>query len=314
MQALILTGGLGTRLRPLTLHTPKPLLPISNAPYLRYPIAALRRAEVRDIILCSSNDPAPYAELVRQEKKAGTRVFCSKEKDKLGTGGAIKNAEAFLKSAPFFAMNGDLLTDLDFSKMLKFHRSKKSALTLALIPVADPSQYGLVKTDSNSRVEAFIEKPSASEDQHKGKALINGGMYLMEREVLDLIPENSACSLERDIFPEMIRRGRPVYGFIAEASTYWLDIGTPEKYHKANLDMALENLKPALQAAFRKPIAAGNRVPKSARVGPGSVVGPRCAVGEGAVLNNCVLLEGARVGPGESLQNCIIGRDYRIDL
>lgn len=314
MQALILTGGLGTRLRPITFNTLKPLLPISNAPFLRYPIAALRRAGVREVILCSSDDPAPYAGLVRDEKKAGTRVLCSREKEKLGTGGAIKNAKRFIKASPFIAMNGDSLTDLDFSKMMKFHKSKKAALTLALIPIEDPSQYGLVETDANSRVVEFIEKPSASEEARKGRDLINGGMYLMEREVLDLIPKGSVCSLERDIFPEMIRRNRPVYGYAARVSTYWLDIGTPDKYLKGNLDVVAGRVKPALPKSVRRTIAEDSIIPKSARVGKDVVIGKNCVVGENSVLRNCVLLDGARVGENEIVQNCIIDRNCRINL
>src|SRR3989344_887466 len=160
MQALILTGGLGTRLRPLTYSTLKPLLPICNVPFLRYPMAALRKAGASDVILCSSDDPAPYADLIKQEADAGTRVFCSREKMKLGTGGAVKNAQGYIKTSQFFAMTGDSLTDLDFSEMLKFHKAKKAVLTIALIPIEDPSQYGLVLTDAQSRIVNFMEKPS----------------------------------------------------------------------------------------------------------------------------------------------------------
>ena len=312
MQALILTGGLGTRLRPLTFNTLKPLLPISNAPFLRYPIASLRRAGVSKVLLCSSDDPAPYSELIAEEEKAGTSLICSREKVKLGTGGAIKNAEEHLKSSPFFAMNGDSLTDLDFSDMLKFHKSKKAALTLALISMEDPSQYGLVETDADSRIMKFIEKPSAR--GHQGRALINGGMYLMEREILSLIPVGSECSLERDIFPEMIRQGRPLYGYRAHVSTYWLDIGTPDKYLKGNLDVALGRMKPVLPKSVREPIAKGSRVAPSARVAEDVILGKNCVVKENSILKNCVLLDGAIVGENETVQNCILDKNCRIDL
>jgi NDP-sugar pyrophosphorylase family protein len=317
MQALILTGGLGTRLRPITYNTLKPLLPLSNAPFLCYPIASLRRAGVSKVILCSSDDPAPYSDLIAEEGKAGTSVICSREKVKLGTGGAIKNAEEHLQSSPFFAMNGDSLTDLDFSKMLEFHKSKKSALTLALIPMEDPSQYGLVETDADSRILKFIEKPLAGESPEsfrKAPALINGGMYLMEREILDLIPSGCECSIERDIFPKMIRENWPMYGYKAGESTYWLDIGTPDKYLQGNLDVALGRMKPVLPQSVREPIAEGILIPKSACVAEDVVIGKNCVIGENSILKNCVLLEGAIVQKNETVQNCILDKNCRIDL
>ena len=275
-------------------------------------MAALRRAGVRDVVLCSSDDPAPYAGLIRAEKKEGTRVLCSRETEQLGTGGALRNAEAFLRSFPFFSMNGDLLTDLDFSKMLKFHKSKRSALTISLIPMKDPSRYGVLETDRDGRVLKFVEKPVGAGLKPARAALINGGIYLMEREVLKMIPKGRACSLERDIFPEMIRLGRPVYGYVSGA--YWVDIGTPDKYLQGNLDVASGRMRPALPKSARPKIAKGIRVPKSARVGRGAVIGKGCVVGEGAILKDCVLLPGARVADGETVQNSIIDRNCRIDL
>ena len=153
MQALILTGGLGTRLRPLTLHTPKGLLPIQNIPYLSCLFAILRRHNIFNVTLCASNSPNLYQNLNRQEIKNGTKVLISKETQPLGTAGGIKNAQKFIQDSPFFVINGDVLTDIDLTKMLEFHRKKKALATIALIKVKDPSSYGLVFLDSSLKIK-----------------------------------------------------------------------------------------------------------------------------------------------------------------
>ncbi len=313
MQALILTGGQGTRLRPLTLTTLKPLLPIANVSFLNYPLALLRAAHVKEAVMCTSDKMEPYRELIRAQKQLGTRVLCSPETKSLGTGGAVKNAERFVTESPFFAMNGDSLTDIDFSQMLRFHKSKKAKVTLALIPVEDASQFGLVLTDKNSRVQKFIEKPSDPDAASKGKTLINGGMYIMEKEVLDLIPKDSVYSLERELFPQLIKRGWPLFGFPAKASTYWLDIGTPEKYLKGNIDMILGEIRAKIPAGSARARLGNCAIHKTASIAKDVVIGKNCAVGENAVIKNSVLLDGVRIGRDCVIENCVLGNRCTIE-
>lgn len=307
MQALILTGGLGTRLRPLTLTTLKPLLPIANVPFLSYPLSSLRRAGVREAILCTSDSLQPYRGFIKAQKKLGTKVLCSQETQKLGTGGAIKNAESFLSGSPFFAMNGDSLTDLNFAELLKFHRAKRALATLALIPVEDPSQYGLVLTDPQGRVMRFIEKPSELDLNPKKRFFINGGMYIFEREVLGLIPEKTVYSVERELFPLLIKKGWPIFGFSAKPSTYWLDIGAPRKYLQGNVDVISRKLSHAFPALSARSFGSGTKIHPSAKIGKDVVIGSHCRIGENASLKNCLLLNHVRVENDAALENCIIG-------
>ncbi len=311
MEALILTGGQGTRLRPLTLTTLKPLLPIANVSFLNHPLALLRAAGVSQTVLCSSDNMTPYDGLIRRQKLEKMKITCSREKKSLGTAGAVKNAEAFIKNSPFFVLNGDILSDLDFSKMLKFHQQKKAAVTLALVAVEDPSQYGLVLCGNNGRVKKFVEKPSERDISGRGPCLINTGLYIMEKEVLDLIPKNAVYSMERELFPLLLKKGRPVYGY-APSKIYWQDIGTPEKYLSANLDMAAGRVRIKFSSGAIRAVHPTSKIHKTASVGKDVVIGKNCVIEENSVLNNCVLLDRVRVGKGAVIENCILGNSVRI--
>ncbi|MBI1979401.1 MAG: NDP-sugar synthase, partial [Elusimicrobia bacterium] len=292
MQALILTGGLGTRLRPLTLYTPKPLLPIANLPFLSYPLSSLRKHSVRDVFLCTSESLIPYENFVKAESRKGTRLVCSREFRPLGTAGAIKNAQKHIDSSPFFVMNGDVLTDLDLGSMIRFHKEKESLLTIALIPVKDPSSYGLVRLDSRQRVTQFIEKPSPSNSSNHLTYLINGGIYLLEKEILDRIPKGKPFSTERELFPGALSEKIPFYGFVASPRTYWIDIGTPEKYIQAN-----EDIRRKTKATVRdSQIKIKRAIHASAQISKESVLGDGCAIGANTVVRRCVLLDHVTVG------------------
>ena len=312
MKALILTGGLGTRLRPLTLTTLKPLLPIANIPFLHYPISLLRKAGAREVVLCASNSSLPYRAFISAQKKLGTKLICSRERKVLGTGGAIKNAERYLDSSSFFAMNGDSLTNLDFKAILKFHKSKMAAVTLALIPVEDPSQYGLVMTGQKGEVHRFIEKPTDLDLHAKQKFLINAGIYIFEREVLSLIPEERAYSVERDLFPKLLQKGWPVFGYSADPSVYWMDIGTSEKFLQANADVVSKKVSGVVPDSWITKIGKNSRVDRSVRLGRDVTVGSRCAIGKNSILNHSVLLNNVRVGADVTIENCVIGNHCKI--
>ncbi|MBI2119606.1 MAG: NDP-sugar synthase [Elusimicrobia bacterium] len=305
MQALILTGGLGTRLRPLTLYTPKGLLPIQNIPYLSCLFAILRKHKIFEGILCASNSLNPYQNLNRQEMKNGTKVRISKETRMLGTAGGIKNAQKFIHDSPFFVINGDVLTDIDLTKMFEFHRKKKALATIALIKVKDPSSYGLVRMDSSFKVKKFIEKP-AKTNKNK-KTFINAGIYLFEKEILSQIPNKQSYSIEKEFFPNALKNSMPLFGFPCPSSTYWLDIGTPQKYIQANIDFQ----KKFLSFSSKNKIKKSNRIPMEKKYSD-AVIGKNCKIGKDTILKSCVLLDHVEIENNCVLENCILGSHVKI--
>ena len=303
MKALILSGGQGTRLRPLTLTAHKPLLPIVNLPFLNYPLALLRKHRVKDAVLCTQDETRPYHGLIEDQKKQGTSIVCSRELKALGTAGALKNAEKFIDSPDFFVFNGDILTDFDLSGMLEFHKRKSSLITVGLIRVEDPSLYGLAVASPEGRIRRFIEKPKRA---RRGGSLINCGIYIFDRRVFGLIPQGRKVSVEREIFPAAIAEGLPVFGFAGARKTYWLDIGSPRKYLKANLDVLNKKLSAFVPPSKVRKVGAGSAIHRSAQT-ENAVIGSRCEVGAGSALKNCVLLDGVVIGEGTTVENCVVG-------
>jgi len=310
MDALILSGGQGTRLRPLTLHTPKPLLPIANVPFLSYQLALLRAHGTNNVTLCTSDILKPYAQLIKSEKTIGTAVFCSREQKELGTAGAIKNAEPFARTSSFFVFNGDVLTDMNLSNMIKFHLQKKSLLTIALVPMIDPSSYGLVITDSSKKIKKFIEKPDLKPNNKK-KHLINSGIYLIDQEIFKLIPKGLKYSAERQLFPQCLKDNVPFYGFEIPASDYWLDIGTPQRYLQANTDVLKGTFSRSI-SQYRKNYGTANKIHRSAKIEKDVTLGNQCMIGANSILKNCVLLNNVTVENDVVLENCIIDNKCRI--
>lgn len=306
MNALILTGGLGTRLRPLTLATPKPLLPIVNRPFLSYPIALLRKEGVDTVLLCTAGSVKPYQNLIRKEKNLGSKLFLSQENKELGTAGAIKKAEKFITHFPVFVLNGDVLTNLNLSAMLQFHQKMKSHATIALIQMLDPSAYGLVEINANGRILRFIEKPK-NIAKSKNPAWINAGIYILEKEIFSLIPENKKCSIEREIFPLCLRKGLVFYGFKMSRGSFWIDIGTPEKYLQAN-ELVLKNGWKRF-GLNGKPgrIGEASTIGKNSFIGKDVVIGRKCRIGNHSQLRRAVLLDDVKVEDFVELENCIIG-------
>jgi mannose-1-phosphate guanylyltransferase len=282
--AVVLVGGEGTRLRPLTYTTPKPMLPIANRPFLEHQIAHLRAHGIDRVVLACGYRP----DAIRAH--FGAELEYVVEPEPLGTGGAIAHAAQAL-SETFVVANGDVLTDLDLTALVRFHRDREARMTLALHPVEDPSRYGVVVTAADGAVTAFVEKPA----QGTAPAVtINAGTYVVEPGVLDLIPAGRAVSVEYEVFPLLIGAGL----YARSSDGYWRDIGTPESYLAANLE--------------RMP--SGGLVDPSARVDPdadvaGSVVGPGCRVEAGARVSGSVLLEGAVVTAGRTVENRVMGSD-----
>ncbi|MDX6643965.1 MAG: mannose-phosphate guanylyltransferase, partial [Solirubrobacteraceae bacterium] len=228
MQALILVGGEGTRLRPLTSTVPKPVVPLVDQPFISYMLEWLRGHGVEDVVMSCGFLASGVRNVLGDGAGLGVRLRYVEEPRPLGTGGAVKYAESLLDER-FFMLNGDVLTDIDLSGQLAQHESSGARATLALIGVEDPSAYGLVRLNEDRAVKEFLEKPSPDQIDTN---LISAGAYVLSRDVLDLIQPNVNASIERDVFPALVGDG--LYGFPAEG--YWLDIGTPDRYLKATFD------------------------------------------------------------------------------
>ena len=318
MQALILAGGKGTRLRPLTLYTPKPIVPVVNRPFLLYQIDVLRRAGVTDVILSLNYQPDKIQDILGDGSEHGVSLSFVTEPSPLGTAGAYKFAEEEIKETTL-VLNGDILTDLDLSKMLEIHRANGSAATIALAPVPDPSAYGLVETGQNGEVRRFLEKPSAGELEKLSANTVNAGIYLLEPAILELIPPKENSSFEYDVFPAILEKGLDFRSYIL-ANAYWRDIGTPASYLEAHFDYLRGEIKTSLPAPpgaadvataavvdTRSVLGEGCVIKPNARV-QNSVLGPGVVLEEKASVENSVVWAHARISAGAEVKGAIIGR------
>ncbi len=301
MKAVILVGGEGTRLRPLTCNTSKAMVPILNMPFLEYLMQYLKEHGIRDIILAMSYLPGRIQDYFGDGAKWGLHLTYLVEEEPLGTAGAVKNAEASLDE-PFFVLNGDVLTAIDLTAMANRHREVKPEVSIALTPVDNPTIYGVVETITEGMVKRFVEKPGWEEVTTN---MINAGIYIVEPQVLGHIPPQTPSSFERNIFPQLLKMGKPILGYISD--NYWIDIGTPEKYIKVQHDL-LEGKAPSLFHYWGK-------VNKSGKVRSKSTIHPSAEI-EGPVLigENCVIAKGARVkGPAVLGQRCQVAREASIE-
>ena len=325
MQAIVLVGGEGTRLRPLTETVPKPALTLVDRPFLAYMIEWLAGHGVSEVVLACGFLPDVLREaLAGEEERAGVSITYVVEPERRGTAGAIRFAADELGERledRFLALNGDVLTDLDLTALLRAHEEQGAGATIALHPVEDSAAYGLVRSGEGGVVEAFIEKT--------GEAVageINAGMYVLERSVLDLIPPDEEVSIERDVFPRLVGEG--LYGLRLDG--YWMDIGTPKRYLQASWDILEDRVETRVEAtAPGTLIAADAEVAAGATVGPRVVLGPGCqvesgaaiaasvlldgcAVGEGAVVRGSILSSGVTVPAGAVLNDAVLGEDERV--
>ena len=300
MQALVLAGGEGTRLRPLTLSAPKPVLPLAGRPFLTFMLEWLARHGVREVLL-SVGFLADAVERVLGSRHAGMRVRYLIEDEPLGTAGPVRlAADRGLLEERFLVLNGDVLTDLDLSAELAEHVRCGARATLALVAVDDASGYGVVSTTAEGRVEAFDEK---AQDGEAPASRINAGAYVLERDVVERIPAGRAVSFEREVFPELVGEG--LHGHRAEG--YWIDIGTPERYLEATWDLLAGRVASTLEPRDDggSLVLGGARV-EGAHVGPLTVVGEDCVLGSGARVERSVLHTSVDVGEGCRLDRCIL--------
>ncbi len=324
MQALILAGGQGTRLRPLTSTIPKPVVPLVGRPFISYMLRWLREHGVEDVILGCGFMADHVRAVLGDGSGLGIRLRYLEEPRPLGTGGALKFAEDLLEDR-FFMLNGDVLTDIDLTEQLSQHERTGARATLALYPVEDPSAYGLVRLDADGSVKDFVEKPGPEELDTN---LISAGAYILEHDVLDgMAPAGTNISIERDVFPTLIGRG--LYGY--EASGYWLDIGTPDRYLKGTYDILEGKVNTdigrqlgdsglivldgaTVQGRVVAPVllSSGCSIAARALVGDRSVLGQGVTISEGARVESSVLLDGVSIGASTTINGSIVGTNATI--
>lgn len=310
MKAIILVGGEGTRLRPLTCQTPKAMVPVLNRPFLEHVVEHLRKHSVDTIILTLCYLPEPIQSYFGDGSRFGVKMVYIEEKVALGTAGAVKNAE-FLFDSPFFVLNGDVFTDLNCTRMLEVHRKNKAAATIALTPVEDVTMFGVVETAEGDRIRKFIEKPKINEVSTN---MINAGTYILEPSVLHNIPANTHFSFERQLFPLLLRKGERLFGFPSPA--YWIDIGKPDKYMELNYHLLTQEMIEKEQPGDRKPpVQVGKNTsidPRSVIEGP-VVIGDGCSIQEGVLIKGpSVMGNGCRIGPGAKLRGVIVWNNVTI--
>ncbi|MGI8633345.1 MAG: sugar phosphate nucleotidyltransferase [Solirubrobacterales bacterium] len=319
MQALVLVGGEGTRLRPLTSLRPKPVVPLVDRPFIRYMIDWLARHGVTEVVLaCGFRADSLRAEL-GESVPGGPSLRYLSEPEPRGTAGAIKFAADVLEDR-FLALNGDLLTDLDLTALVGHHEQAGAVATLGLVGVDDPSAFGLVRRDDAGVISEFLEKPTADQIDTDE---VNAGCYVLQREVLDLVPEGQPCSIEREVFPRLVGHG--LHGVRLEG--YWKDIGTPETYLQATRDVLVSRVETDLTprlgtrskmvesdvevgsgAVLVPPVAvlSGASVGANARVGPNTVVAAGARVGADATVERSVVLAGAAIGARSVVRDAIL--------
>jgi len=325
VKAAMLVGGFGTRLRPLTVTTPKPMLPLVNIPFLEIELLHLKQYGVDEVILSTGYLPAVFDEYFGDGSRLGIKLVHVTEDEPLGTCGAIKNVAEFLGSEPVIVCNGDILTDLDIAALVSYHNEKDASVTITLTSVEDPTAYGLVPLDENGHIKEFLEKPSWDQVVTN---LINAGTYVMDPAVLDDVPPGENYSFERQLFPDLLKEGRPMFGFPCDC--YWLDLGTPEKYLAAHHDILSGEIQVDMKGERRAddiivgegasvdatahlhgPVLMGEGVTigAHARVLPNTCLGSGVTVGTEARVEGSVVLDGTTIGDRSTVEQSILGRD-----
>jgi NDP-sugar pyrophosphorylase family protein len=328
MKAILLAGGKGTRLRPLTLHTPKPVVPIFDRAFLHYQIDLLRQIpEIDEVILSLNYQPRRIEEVFGDGAGTGVKIRYVVEPSPLGTGGAIRYAAQGITDT-LVVFNGDVMTSVDVNAVVQLHRRHQAKATIVLTPVDNPSAYGLVETESDGRVRRFLEKPNPDEITCD---TINAGIYVLEPDTFDRIPRDVSYSIERAYFPSLIERKETFLAYVDRG--YWIDIGTPEKYVQVHRDMfdgkfsagvfaKADRRRPIVSADARVDegatletpcfIDAGVHVKAGARIGAYSVLGRGVLVEEGAQVQDTIIWSNSRIGQAAVVDGPIVGRNCHI--
>jgi mannose-1-phosphate guanylyltransferase len=323
MQAVILVGGEGTRLRPLTSTVPKPVVPLVDRPFIAYMLEWLASHGVDDVIMSCGFLATSVRNVLGDGSGYGVRLRFVEEPDPRGTAGALKFAEPMLDEQ-FLMLNGDVLTDIDLAAQIAQHNDSGAKATLALVPVEDPTAYGLVHLLANNAVRDFVEKPSSDQIDTN---LISAGAYVLEREILELVPPDRNVSIEREVWPRLVGAG--LYGHPSDS--YWLDIGTPERYLKATFDIIEGHVETSVRERLGDEYVAlgpdtelagrvvppavlqrGVKVAGGAHAGSLAVLGEGVSLAEGAMVERSVVLSGTEIGEGCVLRDCIVAAGCRI--
>jgi mannose-1-phosphate guanylyltransferase len=327
MKAIMLAGGKGTRLRPLTIHTPKPIVPIFERPFLHYQLDLLKQVPgIDEVILSLNYQPRRIEEIFGDGGDTGLSLRYMVEPAPLGTGGAIKYAATNLNDS-VVVFNGDVLTEVDLAAVIALHRERKAKATIVLTPVENPSAYGLVETDAQGNILRFLEKP---DPQQITSNTINAGIYVLEPETFDRIPSDVPWSIERSYFPSLIERGET---FVAHVDTgYWIDIGTPEKYMQVHRDIMDRRFHAAPFANTESGVCVSPQariedgavieapcfidadavVKSGARIGPYSVVGRHCHVEERATIDRSIVWADTRISQDAIVRTSVLGRSCHV--
>jgi mannose-1-phosphate guanylyltransferase/phosphomannomutase len=328
MKAVIMAGGKGTRLRPLTSKQPKPMVPIVNTPCMEHIVNLLKYHGFEDILATLEFMPEVVQEYFGDGSGWGVRMEYSVEEEPLGTAGSVKFAEDWLTER-FVVISGDALTDVDLRKAVAFHEERGAEATLVLKEVEDPSEFGIVVVEDDGRVSGFLEKP---DEEEVFSHTANTGIYILEPSVLKDIPEGQEYDFAEELFPKLLEEGRPMYGYVMEG--YWEDIGNIEQYMSAQKDvldgkaqgirLPGEKLREGVYVGrgtqvdedqLEAPVVMGDNVwlSSSARVGPYSVLGPHVSVDAGASVERSTVAEGSSIGEEAELDGALIGRACRIE-
>jgi mannose-1-phosphate guanylyltransferase len=312
LEAILLVGGQGTRLRPLTISTPKPLLPTAGVPFLAHQLARASAAGVTRVILATSYRAGMFVDCLGDGSAFGTEIVYVQEGTPLGTGGAIRNAAQALRGgpgSPVLVLNGDVLSGHDLAAQLDLHGKAEAAVTLHLVEVSDPARFGSVPTDADGRVTAFLEKTPQPVTNR-----VNAGCYVFRREVIEKIPPGAVVSVERETFPALIADDAVVMGYLD--TSYWLDVGTPQAFVQGSCDLVRGRLaSPALTPGGvpgEALLLDGAEVDPGAWAGGGTVVGAGSVIEAGARVDGSVLFDGVRVGAGARVSASVLGRRARI--
>jgi mannose-1-phosphate guanylyltransferase len=320
---VILVGGQGTRLRPLTSTVPKPVVQLVDRPFMSFMLEWLRSHGVDDVIMSCGFLADSVREVLGDGSQLGLRLRFVEEPEPRGTAGALKLAEEMLDER-FLMLNGDVLTDIDLSAQIAQHDSSGARATLALVAVPDPSAYGLVTLHEDASVKEFIEKPSSEKLESN---LISAGAYVLEREILELVPADANVSIEREVWPRLVGNG--LFGYASES--YWLDIGTPERYLQGTFDIIEGNVETAVRERLSDGWLAvdagaevlgrvippavlerGVRIAEGARVGSLVVLGQDVSIGAHSSVERAVILQGSQIGDGCELRDCILAPGCRV--
>ena len=315
LEAILLVGGQGTRLRPLTISTPKPMLPIAGFACTEHQIARAKEAGIERIILGTSYKAEVFEKHFGEGENFGVELIYAVEDEPLGTGGAIRNAAEYLTCGPdepVIIFNGDVLTGLDISALVQKWRTANADVAIYLTRVDDPRAYGLVPTDDDGRVIEFKEKPTSAEEIVTDQ--INAGCYIFKRSVIGRIPSGRPVSVERETFPELLASDAKVIGVVDDG--YWLDLGTPLAFAKGSADLVL-GLAPSPLIGNRKGesiIEPSAKVDPTAVISGGTYVGHNVFIGQGVKITGSVIFADSVIGQGAKIQNSIISTGAKIGM